>query len=75
MFGGFTLRHVPCSECGASVAKVELEQHVCESERRVEYELTQLRDDLERLEEEYRAYLASPAGKFALWQAERTRPA
>lgn len=75
MFGGFTLRHIPCADCGASVAKTELDEHVCDRERRVDYDLFQLRDDLARLEEEYRAFLASPAGKFALWQARRTRGA
>jgi hypothetical protein len=75
MFGRFTLRHVPCEECGASVAKTEREEHVCDPERRLDYQLFQQREDLERLEEEYRAYCDSPAGRFALWYAARHRPA
>jgi hypothetical protein len=75
MFGGFTLRHIPCEECGASVAKGELETHVCDPERLVDYQLIQQREDLERLEDEYRAYCDSPAGRFALWYAARHRRA
>jgi hypothetical protein len=73
MFGGFTLRHLPCEECGASVPKVELEEHVCDPERRADYQLLQQREELEGLEDEYRAYCESPAGKFALWYAARSR--
>ncbi|HEY3070526.1 MAG TPA: hypothetical protein VGJ34_09435 [Gaiellaceae bacterium] len=73
MFGGFTLRQLPCEECGASVAKAELEGHVCDPERRLDYQLIQQRQELEGLEDEYRAYLATPRGKFELWCAERSR--
>jgi hypothetical protein len=73
MFGGFTLRHIPCEECGLSVPKDELEAHVCDPERRADYQLLQQREDLERLEDEYRAYLDSPAGRFAVWYAARHR--
>jgi surface antigen len=74
MFGGFTLRHIPCEECGASVPKAELEGHVCDPERRADYQLLQQREDLARLEDEYRAYCDTPAGRFALWYAARHRP-
>jgi hypothetical protein len=73
MFGGFTLRHIPCGECGGSVAKADIDEHVCDPERRVDYQLLQQRDDLEGLEDEYRAYLESPAGRFAVWYAARYR--
>jgi hypothetical protein len=73
MFGGFALRHTPCEECGASVAKVDREGHVCDPERRIDFQLLQQREDLERLEDEYRAYLATPRGKFELWCAARSR--
>ena len=74
MYGGFTLRHVPCPECGESVAKTEMDEHVCDRERWVEYQLFQQRGELDGLEDEYRAYLDSPAGRFALWYAARHRP-
>jgi hypothetical protein len=75
VFGGFTLRHLPCPECGASIAKTDLDEHVCDRERWVDYQLLQQRGELERLEDEYRAYLESPAGRFALWYAARRRRA
>jgi hypothetical protein len=74
MFGGFTLRHIPCEECGASVPKVELDGHVCDPERRADYQFLHQREDIARLEDEYRAYCDSPAGRFALWYAARHRP-
>jgi len=44
------------------VPKTELEAHDCDPERLVE-----------RLADEYRACASSPAGRFALWDAARTR--
>jgi hypothetical protein len=73
VFGNFTLRHRPCPECGASVAVVEMESHTCEPERLLEYQLAQQRDELEALEGEVSAYLASSKGRFELWYAERRR--
>jgi hypothetical protein len=73
MLGGFTLRYFPCEACGASVAKAEREGHVCDPERRLDYQLVQQREELAGLEDEYRAYLATPNGMFELWWAERSR--
>jgi surface antigen len=73
VYGGFTMRHTPCPECGESVAKTELDGHVCERERWLDYQLFQQRGEVEALEEEYRAYLDSPAGRFAIWYAARRR--
>lgn len=73
MFGGFALRFVPCDECGASVAKSELATHACDEGRRLEYQLFQHREELAAVEDEIRAYLDSPRGRFDAWYAERRR--
>jgi hypothetical protein len=73
VFGGFTLRYKPCPDCGASVAVAEMAEHACERERWLNYQMIQEREELESLEAEYLAYLETPAGRFALWDAARTR--
>lgn len=64
---------MPCPECGASVAVLERERHVCEPERKLDYEMFQLRDEVERLAAGIADFLASPRGRFAQWYAERER--
>ena len=70
---GFQSPFVPCSECGESVARTEADAHVCEQERWLDYQLFQLRDEMQGLEAEVSAYLRSPEGRFELWCAERER--
>jgi hypothetical protein len=73
VFGGFALRFVPCEDCGVSVAKSDYAAHVCEPDRLVAYQMIQHRDDIARVEDEIRTYLASPEGRFEAWYAERKR--
>jgi hypothetical protein len=73
VFGGFALRFVPCEDCGASIAKSEYEAHVCEPERRVQYQMIRHRDEIAAVEVEIRTYLDSPTGRFEAWYAERKR--
>jgi hypothetical protein len=65
--------HMPCSECGASVARADADAHSCEEERRLDYQLLQLRDEVEGFQDDVSAYLSSPRGRFDLWCAERDR--
>jgi hypothetical protein len=65
--------HMPCSECGASVAHAERAEHTCDPKRLLEYRLFQLRDEVATFEEGLRGYLDSPRGRFAQWLAERER--
>ena len=64
---------MPCPECGASVAVASEAEHVCDPERRVDYELFQLRTETAALEAEIEDYLSSPKGRFEQWYAERDR--
>ena len=66
-------RFMPCSDCGASVAREERDTHICDPERLVDYRLFQLRGDLDTLESEIGAYLETQKGKFDAWFAEQRR--
>ena len=70
---GFQSQFMPCSECGASVQRSETDEHVCEQERRLDYQMLQLREEIDGLAWEISAYFASPQGRFELWCAERDR--
>jgi hypothetical protein len=63
---------MPCPDCGASVAKSD-EEHVCEHERWLDYQLFVRREEVERLEHDVAAWFDSPEGRFQLWEAERRR--
>jgi hypothetical protein len=65
--------HVPCSECGEAVERGREDDHVCERERLLDYQMFQLRDELAAVDGEVAAYLESPHGRFDLWCAERDR--
>ena len=69
----FTSQHMPCTECGASVRVSEREGHTCDPERRLEYRLFQLRDEVAGFDEGLSGYLESAQGRFAQWLAERDR--
>ena len=65
--------HLPCPDCGAAVRRGEALEHECDPDRRVEYELLQLRDELDAFDDELAAFLDSPMGRFARYLAERDR--
>ncbi|MEX0881672.1 MAG: hypothetical protein WEC17_02945 [Candidatus Saccharimonadales bacterium] len=61
---------MPCPDCGASVEQTEADDHVCDSERRINYEAFLEAKELTR---ELEDYFDSPDGRFALWEAEQQR--
>jgi hypothetical protein len=65
--------YMPCVECGASVARTERELHTCNRERRLDFAVFQLRDELEQFDEVLIAYLESPRGRFEVWYAAHRR--
>ena len=67
--------HMPCTECGASVRVAASDEHVCDSERKLDYLMFQLRDEVAGLEESVHRFLDSAHGRFAQWVAERERRA
>jgi len=66
---------MPCPECGASVAVAAEAEHVCNAQRRVDYELFQLRAETAGLDGEIEEYLSSTRGRFEQWYAEHDRNA
>jgi hypothetical protein len=68
-----TPQHLPCPECGASVPQAAFGGHVCDWEQWLDHQVTARREELERIEADLGAYLASPKGRFELWYAERDR--
>lgn len=74
MFGPFPpSQYLPCPECGASVPTAAAADHVCSEERRLDYQLFLLRDEIAGLDREVAGYLDSPQGRFELWYAARER--
>jgi hypothetical protein len=74
MFSYFTEHeYMPCTMCGTSLTRVERDRHVCDDHRRARFEAFQLQHELRGFEEELAAYLATPAGRFELYYAERAR--
>jgi hypothetical protein len=66
---------MPCPECGASVAHDDRQGHVCDDERWLDYNVFQLRPELDGFESEFAGYLSTPEGRFASWYAARHRAA
>jgi hypothetical protein len=68
----FRSRYMPCPDCGASLERLD-GAHECERERWLEFQLFQLRDEVDELEAELAEYLVSPRGRFERYYAERER--
>ena len=64
---------IPCPSCGASIAAADVGDHDCNAERRFDFELFQLRDEVADLGVEIGDYPVSAGGRFEAWQAERGR--
>jgi hypothetical protein len=67
----FPSRFMPCTECGASVARDEAEQHRCDPERLLDFVMFGLRDEIAAFEPRLSAFLDSPQGQFHRWLAAR----
>lgn len=66
-------KYRPCPECGASVARAEVDEHVCDQERWLDYQMFGQHEEIARFEGDLNAYLASAKGQFELWYAARAR--
>lgn len=67
----FPSRFMPCSECGASVARSATDEHRCDPERLVDFRMFGLREEVAAFEERLLAFLDSPHGRFHQWLAAR----
>ena len=68
----FPSRYMPCPDRGASLERRD-DVHECERERWLEFQLFQLRDEVDELDAKLADYLTSPRGRFELYYAERER--
>ena len=68
-------KYMLCPECGASLAGEEQEEHVCDGERRLDFQMFRLRGQIARFEADLGAFLESPAGRFEAWYAAQRRAA
>jgi hypothetical protein len=66
-------RFMPCTDCGVSVSAAAHDEHVCDPERKLDYLMFQLREEVASFDEVLREYLGSATGRFAQWVAERDR--
>ena len=64
---------MPCPACGSSIERLTADEHECDPERRLDYLLFHLREEVGRLEAGIAAYLDSAPGRFESWYAERQR--
>jgi hypothetical protein len=62
---------MPCSECGASIERTALDAHRCDEERRLDFAMFTMRDDIAAIERQVREHLATPTGRFESWLAAR----
>lgn len=69
----FDLLWQPCPDCGASVPREELDEHVCDEGQRIRYELFKIRLEVDRFDRELTGWLATSEGRFAVFCAERER--
>jgi hypothetical protein len=65
---------MPCPTCGGSVTVVGKEKaaHVCDEDRRLDFDLNEFREEIGRLDSELAAWLETPHGCFAMWLARHT---
>jgi hypothetical protein len=66
-------RYMPCTHCGASVSTATRDEHVCDPDRKLDFLMFQLREEVASFDEILREYLGSATGRFAQWVAERDR--
>lgn len=66
-------QYVSCSLCGACVPRWEADEHVCDQERYLDYQLVRLRPDIARFETDMNAWLVTAEGQFEKFYAERER--
>jgi hypothetical protein len=64
---------MPCPECGESVAREDRDEHACDDERWLDFQMFQLRDEIGGLESGVAAYFDSPHGRFEVWYAATMR--
>jgi hypothetical protein len=68
-------KYVPCPECGASLADEDPDEHICDGQRRLDFQMFRMRGHIARFEDDLAAFLETPEGQFEAWYAEHRRAA
>ncbi len=63
--------YMPCATCGASVDRAEPDEHACDPDRRVEFQMVALQRQVLTFDEDLRAFLSGNEGRFETWLAAR----
>jgi hypothetical protein len=66
-------KYMPCPECGASLAGEDEDEHVCDGQRRLDFQMFRMRGRIARFELDLGEFLDSPEGRFESWYAQRQR--
>ncbi len=67
----FWSRYMSCPACGEAVDQTAGAAHSCNPERRADFVMATLRDDIDAFEEHMRQFLDGPHGRFEAWLAAR----
>jgi len=65
--------HLPCPDCGALVPSDADQLHICDDQQRLEYQLHELKAEMDRFSEDFGDWLNTPEGRLQQWIAERER--
>lgn len=66
-------RYVPCLECGDSIPREEFDEHTCDKERWVDYQIVRMRPDIARFEADFHEWTKTNKGMFEVYYAEHSR--
>jgi hypothetical protein len=67
--------YLDCPECGTSVLRAPLVMHRCDDRHRRDHLTRVAQDAAAAFEREFRRFLETAEGRFAVYYAERNRPA
>ena len=65
--------HMPCDECGASVPRELRDEHECDPEKKLDWEMFCLREGLQSFEIDLVQWLNSSEGQFELYLVDKNR--
>lgn len=67
----FPSRFMPCPDCGGSIERTEQELHACDPDRRLDYRMHLLREEVAAFERQFRVFTDTREGRFESWVATR----
>ena len=74
MYSFFLSEYRPCPGCGVPIHETLADDHQCDPERKLDWEMLLLRPDIESFDGDLARWLESPAGRFETWYARQASP-